>query len=102
MGTRLCMTCGWVLLPTIVLAAIPIPYEEQGNVSAGGSFSPVRHLLARVCGHLLAQVLTNFRSSRAKHRWMASLGSVGLSMLALHCRVVSRGTSTSSVAQIAQ
>lgn len=73
----------------------PSARRSGGNESAGGSFSSARHLLARVCGQLLAWVPTNFRSGRAKHRWMASLGFVGLAMLALHCRVVSRGTSAS-------
>jgi hypothetical protein len=104
-GIRLCRTQCWALLLPVALGSTQLslhsfpPSGRDSKASADCSFPVVK--LASLFWQLLSEVLTNFRSIRAKHRYGPSLGSVAL-VFPSPCRMVSPRISASFVSLIAQ
>lgn len=98
-GIRLCKTQCWALLLSVA-AELSFPLSGRDREASTGSPFPCMKLV-RLFWQLLSEVLTNFRSIRAKHRYGASLGSVAL-VCPSPCRMVSHRISASFVSLIAQ
>lgn len=82
-----------------VAAEPSFPLSGRDREASTGSSYPCMKLV-RLFWQLLSEVLTNFRSIRAKHRYGAFLGSVAL-VCPSPCRMVSHRISASFVSLIA-